>query len=173
MPTTHKNLALLRLSQIVQELYEGKESNLKLAEKIAEANGKTKHRKLDRRKLSCLRRGDAVPLSFDELDALNQYLIQERGVGLGSIFPTPTITEALTAKGKVAFVLGAKHREGRTALSVWDFRCMEWMVRRIYRAAPMPQVDFLDMPLPNQDSSGLPPSGMPETREFDEWKARL
>ena len=173
MPTTHENLARLRLSQIVQELIEHEKSFEKLAERIAEANLQTNHGKVDRRKLSSLAKGDSVNLSFDELDALNRFLIQERGVGLGSIFPTPTITEALTAKGKVTFLLGAKHGGGRTALSVWDFRCMEWMARRIYRAAPMTQVDFLDVPLPLQGPSALPPSGQAAAREIDNWEALL
>jgi len=75
MSIPHKNLARIRLSQIVQELFEREKSFDLLAEKIAEANGHSKKGKVDRRKLSRLAKGEPVPLSFDELDALNHYLI--------------------------------------------------------------------------------------------------
>src|SRR5437899_9317603 len=97
MTTIDNDSAFFKLCEIIRE-FAAREPRgyIGLADSIEKANVGAKKRGVERRKLSDLAKTESVPLSLDELDALNRFLIQERGIGLRTIFPSPTIIEAVT-----------------------------------------------------------------------------
>lgn len=174
MPLTNQESALSVLGQLIRKLSVGDPRGfVGLAKRIAQANAGIRRGRVDRRKLSRVAQGEAPVFTFDELEALNRFLIQTRGEGLGAVFPSPTIVEAVAAKGHVSLLIGAKHPGARTAVSIWDFRSMEQLLRYLYRASPSIHIDISDVPLPHPRPPGGAEDGESAVLAIDDWRGLL
>lgn len=147
-PEPNRESALAKLGEILAELARVQPGGYKgLARRIAETNGSGSTLPVDRRKLATVGSGRPAVFSFEELEALDQFLVRERGTGLRAIFRSPGILEMAAAKGKVVFLIGAKEWEGRTMVSLWDLRSIEQVLGGVYRSQKAVEIDIRDVPL--------------------------
>jgi hypothetical protein len=148
----------LRFAKVLREQKQVVGSYLALEQKIHEANGREKDRRVDRRKLRRLADDEDVSLTLDELRALDVFLTP-LGEGLADrpLFDKPNPIRSLVEKGVVTIVLGAypRQKQQRNDMSRWDVLSMAHLVRKIELQKPGTQLEIKDL-LPDENLSRPP-----------------
>jgi len=131
-----------RLHEAVAHEAEAAGSYHRLATAVNLANERMGGRTIERRKLARIGRGDNVPLTYAEIEALDIFL-KPKGRGLTTLLERPTILRSFVDQDRVSLFIGAKaYREDdpphyeSTYVSGWDVRSLAFMERAIGAARP-------------------------------------
>jgi hypothetical protein len=150
----------LELRRILQEDQKKLRSYNRLAEAIHSAsrsprdpNERDEKAKIDRRKLAAIVTGEREAyLSLHELQALDTYLLQTRGKGLGTLFHQRTVLQSLAEGRQVTFLLGSQpsfrangskqSSFGANRFGQWDVRSLAAFLRGIQRVSEVVHFDL-------------------------------
>src|SRR4051794_2296617 len=97
-----------RLGKILLEEENARGSASALEKAIRAANAGRGKLGLDRRRLGSILSGNPVRFSYQELAALDAYLLWSRGTGLSAVFERQSLIKAVASEGRIVFLLGAK-----------------------------------------------------------------